>query len=232
MAVLGWVKIDLAELKPVGAYPPDSDLLPLLGEPYLDDVTAKHTDMAKFLVRQAKGSDVLLSYVLTAQLSMAKLVVYTSNQGKYYPGAFINIPITELQNGITSLEVRDLIGDGSDCIITKETFRDLADTYGVNMVVRRIVDGQFQTLWQAPLKYKNLSQYNAKLQILQPPEKNIGAPGTVTTGVVTYRPIGKGQTPVWNGKVDFFIIDREKPLYSLTIEKVCPWDGQEFAPIR
>ncbi len=232
LAELGWVKIDPAELKPVQSYPPDSDLVPLLGSPYLDDVVAQHTDMARFLVHQAQGTEMLLCYVLTSQLSMAKLVVFTTNQGKFYPGASVNIPMTELQNGITSLEIRDLVGDGSECVISNETFRDLADTFGSNLVIRRIVDGQFQTLWQAPIKYKNLSQYNATLQILQPPEKNIGAPGTVTTGVVTYRPSGKGQIPVWNGKVEFFIVNREKALDSVTIEKVCPWDGNEFTPLR
>jgi hypothetical protein len=232
LAELGWVKIDPAELKPVHSYPPDSDLVPLLGTPYLDDVTAQHTDMARFLVHQAQGPEVLLCYVLTAQLSMAKLVIFTSSEGKFYPGASLNISMTELQNGITSLEIRDLVGDGSECIISKETFRDLADTSGSNLLIRRIVDGQFQTLWQAPIKFKNLSQYNAKLQILQPPERNIGARGTVTTGVVTYRPSGKGQIPVWNGKVEFFIINREKALDSVTIEKACPWKGNEFTPLR
>jgi hypothetical protein len=232
LAELGWVKIDPAELKPQPSYPPDDDLTPLLGTPYLDDVTAKHTDMARFLVHQAQGPDLLLCYVLTAQLSMAKLVTFTPSAGKFSLGASLNIPMTEIANGITSLEIRDLVGDGNQCIISKETFRDLADTSGRNLVIRRIVDGQFQTVWQAPIKFKNLSQYNATLKILQPPEMNIGAPGTVTTGEVTYRPNGNGQIPVWKGKVEFFIINREKALDSVTIEKACPWDGNEFAPLK
>jgi hypothetical protein len=232
MAEVGWVKLDAAELKPQPSFPPDDDLTPLLGTPYLDDVTAKHTDMARFLVHQTQGPDVLLCYVLTAPLSMAKLVAFTSSGGKFSLGASLNIPITEMSNGITSLEIRDLVGDGSDCIVSKENFRDLADTSGSNLVIRRILNGQFQTVWQAPIKFKNFSQYNAKLQILQPPEKNIGAPGTVTTGDVTYRPSGNGQIPVWKGKVEFFVINREKALDSVTIEKACPWDGNEFAPLR
>jgi hypothetical protein len=231
-AELGWVKIDPAELKPQKAYPPDSDLVPLLGAPYLDDVVAQHTDMARFLLRQTQGPELLLCYVLTAQLSMAKLVIFTSSQGKFSPGDSLNIPMTELQSGMTSIEIRDLVGDENACIIGKENFRDLADTYGTNLIIRRIVDGNFQTLWQAPIKYKNLSQYNAKLQIFKPPEKNIGAPGTVTTGEVTYRPNGNGQMPVWKGKIEFFVINREKALDSVTIEKACPWDGNEFTPLR
>jgi len=55
LAETGWVKIDPAELKPQPSYPPDDVLTPLLGTPYLDDVTAKHTDMARFLVHQPRG---------------------------------------------------------------------------------------------------------------------------------------------------------------------------------
>ncbi len=124
------------------------------------------------------------------------------------------------------------MGDGNDCIITKEMFRNLTDTSGSNLVIRRVVGGQFKTVLQAPLKFKNLSQYNAKMQILQPPVKNIGAPGTVTTADVTYTPTGKGETPVWKGKIEFFVINREKALDSVTIEKTCPWDGNVFASIQ
>lgn len=232
MAELGWVKLDPAELKPPHAYPPDDDLVPLLGAPYLDDVVTKHTDMARFLVPQHQGQELLLGYALTGQLSMGKLAIFAPNEGKFSLAASVNIPVTELASGISSLEIRDLVGDGNQCVITKESFRDTLDTTGTNLVIRRIVDGQFQNVWQAPIKYKNLSQYNAKLEILQPPEKNIGAPGTVTTGAVTYRPSGSGQVLVWNGKVEFFVVNREKALCSVTIEKTCPWDGSEFAPLQ
>ena len=231
-AELGWVKIDPSELKPPDAYPPDDDLVPHLGGPYLDDVVTKHTDMARFLVHQPDGADVLLCYVFTGPLSMAKLVAFTSNQGKYTPGASMNVPMMELEGGLSSLEIRDLVGDGNDCIIANEYFHELASTLGSNLVIRRIEQGKFQTVWQVPIRYKNLSQYNAELKILQPPVKNIGTPGTVTTGEVTYRPNGKGATPVWKGKVEFFIINREKALDSVTIEKECPWDGREFAPLK
>ncbi len=231
-AELGWVKIDLAELKPPDAYPPDDDLVPHLGGPYLDDVVAKHTDMARFLLHQPEGPDVLLCYVFTGSLSMAKLVAFTSNQGKYTPGASMNIPMMELEGGLSSIEIRDLVGDGNECIIGKEYFRELASTLGSNLVIRRIVDGKFETVWKAPVRYKNLSQYNAEMKILKPPETNIGAPGTVTTGEVTYRPSGKGATPVWKGKVEFFVINHEKALDTVAIEKACPWDGNEFAPLK
>ncbi len=229
---LGWVEINSSDLKGPESYPLDSDLLRPLGAPYLDDFTAEHTIIARFLVRQAQGPPALLCYVVTMPLSIAKLIIFTPSQGKYLPGAALNIPVSELNAGITSLEVRDLMGDGSDCVITKEPFREQAQTYGASLRIRKIAGGQFQVVWQAPIEFQNLSQYSPKMQILQPPERNIGAPGTVTTGEVTFRPSGKGQEPVWKGKVEFFVFGRDRAVDAVYIEKACPWDGQEFAPLR
>jgi len=229
---LGWVEVKPGDLKPPESYPLDSELLRLLGAPYLDDFTAAHTDIARFLVRQAQGPTALLCYVYTAPLSAAKLVIFTASQGKYLPGAALNFPLSELKAGITSLEIRDLVGDGSSSVITKEPFREQAQTSGANLRIRTIADGQFQLLWQAPIEFQNLSQYSPKMQILQPPEQNIGAPGTVTTGEVTFRAGGKGQEPVWKGKVEFLVFGREKAVDSVSIEKACPWDGKEFKPLR
>lgn len=228
----GWVPIKPPDMKPADAYPLDSALLKLLGAPYLDDFTAAHTDIARYLVRQPQGPPVLLCYVLTAPLSMAKLVIFNFQQGKYSPAGTLNILVGEMQPGMSALEVRDLVGDGSDCVISKEPFREQAETYGTDVVIRKIADGDFHVLWKAPTDYHNLSEYSPKMQILQPPEKNIGAPGTVTKGEVTYRAQGSGQEPVWKGKVDFFVLGREKPLDTVNLEKACPWDGKEFAPLK
>lgn len=231
-AELGWVEMKPGEMKPAQSYPPDADLLPLLGPPYLDDFTANHTDIARFLVRQSQGPPFLLCYVLTAPLSMAKLVIFSSHDGRLSPTTELNVPISEMEAGITSIKLRDLLGDGSDCVITREHFRQQAETSGTTLRIRRIVEGKFQDLWQAPINFQNLSQYNPQTQILQPPEHNIGAPGTITTGDVTFRASGTGQEPVWKGKVEFFVIGREKPVDSLNIEKACPWNGRAFAPLR
>jgi len=229
---LGWVEINPAEMKPPGDYPLDSELLRMLGAPYLDDFTADHTDIARFLVKQPQGPPALLCYVFTAPLSMAKLVIFTPRQGKFIPATELNIPMAEMQSGITSVMVKDLVGDGSACVITKEPFREQAQTYGTILRIRKINNGKFQDLWQAPIEFQNLSQYSSKMQILQPPEMNIGTPGTVTTGEVTFRPIGKGQEPVWKGKVEFYVFGRDKAVDSVNIEKACPWDGRGFAPLR
>jgi hypothetical protein len=228
----GWVTITPGELKPAEAFPLDADLLDLVGGPYLDDVIANRTEVLRLLVHQPQHPDLLVCYLLAPQLMTAKLVVFVRNHDKFAVAGSVEIPMAESLNGITSIETRDLLGDGNDCIISKEKFRNLLDTAGTNMVIRRIAAGQLQTVWQVPVKFKNLSQYNSEIRILQPPESNIGAPGTVTTGDVTYKPEGKGQTPVWKGKVEFFIINHEKALDSVSIEKSCPWDGNKFAPLR
>jgi len=59
-----------------------------------------------------------------------------------------------------------------------------------------------------------------------------GAPGTMTTGEVTFRPVGKGQEPAWKGKVDFFVFGRDNAVASVKIEKTCPGDGRGFTPLQ
>jgi hypothetical protein len=229
---LGWVEINPSEVKSADAYPPDSELKEALGGPYLEDFTAEHTDVARFLLKQAGAPPVLLCYVVTMPRSMAKLAVFTVSEGKYSPASVSEIPLTDMQAGITSFEVRDLVGDGSDCVITREPFREQADTYGTNLRIRRVVHSRLQVMWQAPVEYRNLSQYAPKLQIVQPPEMNIGTPGTVTTGDVSFRPKGHSQEVVWKGKVEFFVFGRDRAVNSVNLEKACPWDGDKFLPLR
>ena len=91
---LGWVEINSSELKPPESYPMDSELLRLLGAPYLEDFAAEHTDIARFVARQAQGPPALLCYVVTMPLSIAKLVIFTPIQGKSLPGGVLNVPIS------------------------------------------------------------------------------------------------------------------------------------------
>jgi hypothetical protein len=229
----GWLEeAGPADILPAENYPPDADLLRQLGAPYLDDFTAEHTKVARFLVRQDPRPPLLLCYVFADPLPTAKLVVFTPSQGKYLPGASLDFPISELKAGIISLEVRDLVGDGNEYLVSREPFRVGPETRGVNVVIRRITESTFLTVWQAPVEFRNLSEFKSKMQILQPPERNIGTPGTVTTGQVTFHPRGNGQEPIWKGKVEFFALGREAAVDSVSIEKACAWDGKEFAPLQ
>jgi hypothetical protein len=229
---LGWLKLGEVSILPPETYPADADLLRALGDPYLDDFAADHTSIARVLVHQGQAPAVLVCYVYTEPLAIAKLLVFTPNQGKYVPGPAVDFSINEMKSGITSLEVRDLFGNKNECLIAREPFRAELQNQGANLIIRRVEGNKLVTVWQAPVELRNLSQYNAKVQILQPPESNIGKPGTVTTGDVTFRPQGKGEEPVWKGKVEFFVVGRDKALDSVAIEKACPWDGKEFAPLR
>jgi hypothetical protein len=229
---VGWVESDQVAVLPPDSYPLDTDLLAKVGEPYVDDFTAEHTNVARFLVRQGQGAPLLLCYIFARPLPTAKLVAFTASQGRFLPSASLDFPISEIHAGIISLEIRDLLGDANECLITREPFREGPETHGLNLIVRRIEGDKFRIVWQAPVEFHNLSEFKSKVQILQPPEKNIGAPGTTTTGDVTFRQRGNQQEPVWKGKVEFFLFGREKAVDSVTVEKVCPWDGKEFAPLR
>ncbi len=229
---VGWVEVAQTDVLPLDSYPTDSDLLRQLGEPYLDDFTAAHTHLARFLLRQGPNPPILLCYVYANPLPVAKLVAFTPSQGKFLLSASLDYSISNFKAGIILMDIRDLLGDGEECLITHEPFQEGPDSTGTNVVIRRIEGNKFQTLWQAPMGYRNFSVFTSKIQILQPPEKNIGAPGTVTAGDVTFRPQGKGQAPVWKGKVEFFAFGREKPVDSVSIEKMCPWDGKQFTPLR
>ena len=61
-----------------------------------------------------------------------------------------------MKPGILSGEVRDLLGDGIECLITHEPFREGPATLGVNIVIRRLEGGNFSSLWAAPIESRNL----------------------------------------------------------------------------
>ena len=69
-------------------------------------------------------------------------------------------------------------------------------------------------------------------RVLQPPEANIGMPGTVTKGELEFRTRGRLTDLVWKGKVEFHVLGREEPVESVSIEKTCAWDGTKFAPLQ
>jgi hypothetical protein len=136
-----------------------------------------------------------------------------------------------MQAAITDLEIRDLVGDGNECLITREPFSFGPRNEGVNLVIRRIVAGAFQTLWRAPVEFRNLASFAPKMRMLAPPEKNIGAPGTVTKGDVDFRPRGRTTDLVWKGKVEFYVVGREQPVETVDLEKTCAWDGTKFTAL-
>jgi hypothetical protein len=137
-----------------------------------------------------------------------------------------------MKPGIVSCEVRDLLGDGIECLITHEPFRQGPEVLGANMVIRRLEGANFRTLWSAPLESRNLEIFPSQPQILQPLEKNVGAPGTVTKAEVEFQLRGNIYIPVWKATVEFFAAGQDKPIDSVKVTKACAWNGSEFEPLR
>jgi hypothetical protein len=229
---MGWIDSGRVESLPLSQFPKDAELLKLLGGPYLDDFAAAHTSIARYLLGQARGDPLLLCFVGSPISPMARLQLFTRGQGGLALGPYLEVPFADTLSSIHQVEVRDLLGNGNECLITREVFAAGPENRGVNLVIRSISAESFKILWKAPVEFRSLGTYPPKLHTLSPPEKNIGAPGTVTTGDVEFRPRGKVSEPVWKGKIEFYAVGREEPVQAVTVEKVCAWDGSRFAPLE
>lgn len=229
--VTGWVEASRIETLPPDRFPPDSDLLDAMGGKYLEDFTARHARLARYLVRRRGQEPALVCYVGSAFLPETRLQVFNHSDGKFTAGSYLEFPFSQLQTGVAQIQFRDLLGDGEDLFITHEPFSNTMETKGVKMVIRRLEDGKFKVLWEAPLELSNRTSYAPRQETLDPPEKNIGQPGTVTKATVDFRTAGHGSEPVWKGKISFYVVGREKPVQTLNVEKACPWNGKVFAPL-
>jgi hypothetical protein len=230
--VTGWAESSRFQKIPVDRYPDDAELEKLMGGEFLEDLQTKYTKLARFLVRVGGQEPALVCYLGSIFLPSTRLQVFESSQGKWTVGPHMEFTSSQTQTGVTEIEVRDLIGDGNECLLMHEPFAKPLGASGINLVIRRIAANGFTTLWQAPLELRNLASYPPKINTLDPPAKNIGAPGTVTKGAVEYKSNGRISEPVWKGKVGFYIPGREEPVNKVNVEKVCPWNGSEFAPLN
>ena len=224
----GWAESALGTSVPIEQYPKDTDLLTTLGGAYLDDFTAANTAIARFVVRRGADEPALVCFLGSPIMSSSRLQVFSRIQGKMTPGPHIELPFSEIQSGITKLEVRDLVGDGNECILTHEPFTQGPENSGLLMVIRRFERDELKVLWKGPLEWRNLANYPPKIGPRQPPEVNIGTPGTVTKGEVEFRARGRQTDIFWKGKVEFRAIGREAPVETLNIEKTITWDGTKF----
>lgn len=231
-AQMGWVEFGQIEILPLDQIPSDATLLKQLDGVYLDDFTASRTQIARFLVRAGGRDPALVCFLGSPVLPQSRLQVFRRSKEGFVPGPYLEFPFSDMKAGITALEVRDLLGSGNECLVTHEPFHSGPEDRGVNLVIRHIEDGALKILWQAPLEHRNLASFPPRLRVLAPPEKNIGLAGTVTTGSVDFRPSGKVHEPVWRGKIEFFAVGREEPVETVTVEKVCAWDGEKFKPLR
>jgi hypothetical protein len=231
-AVDGWADSSKAEILPIDRFPSDAEVLRQLNIEPPAGFAAPSVAVARWLVKQGDSGMALVCFVALFGLPDSRLVAFLPLGGKYVRGPWLEFPFFDLKPGILSGEVRDLLGDGVECLITHEPFRQGPATLGVNIVIRRLEHGSFSSLWRAPLESQNLGFFPRQAQILQPLEKNVGAPGTVTKGEVEFEPRGKIQIPVWKATVEFFAVGQDKPLDSVKVTKACAWNGSEFEPVR
>jgi len=229
---MGWIDSSHVESLPPSQFPQDDELLKLIGGPYLDDFAAAHTSMARYLVGREGGDPLLVCFLGSPIFPTARLQVFARPQSGLILGPYLEVPFADMQSGIHHIEVRNLFSDGSGYLITHEVFSAGPENRGVNLVIRAISLEGFKVLWKAPVEIRNLGFFAPKIQVLSPPEKNIGAPGTVTKGDVEFRLHGKVSEPVWKGRVEFYAAGREEPVQTVTVEKVCAWHGSKFAPLE
>jgi hypothetical protein len=229
---LGWVDASQIELLPADRFPSDADLLTALDGAYLDDFTAANTALARFVARRSGQEPLLVCLLGSPILPHSRFQVFLQQQGKLLPGPFREFAFADMQAGIIRMELRDLLGDGNDLVITREPFSLGLENEGVHLVIQRIEDDGLKTFWKAPLEFRNLASFPPQLKTLEPPERNIGRPGTVTRGPVEFRVRGRLSEPFWKGKVEFYAFGREKPVETLEIEKLCAWDGTGFTPLQ
>jgi hypothetical protein len=231
-AATGWAESSRLESLPLNQYPTDTEIENLLGGPYLEDVNAKYTQVARYLVNIGHQQPALACYIGSLFIPQTRLQFFERTGVKWTAGPHLEFMPSQAKTGVTDIEIRDLVGDGNECLITHEPFDQTFGARGENLVIRRLEGGEFRTLWQAPVQVRNFSSFPAKINVLNPPERNIGAPGTIATGTVDYKASGKVSEPVWKGKVEFYVPGREAPVNTIQVEKVCKWNGDEFVPLN
>ena len=231
-AATGWAESSRLKSRPLMEYPTDADLEAILGGPYLEDVNARYTQIARYLVRIGRDQPALACYIGSLFIPQTRLQFFERAGGKWTAGPHLEFMPSQAKTGVTDIEIRDLLGDGNECLITHEPFDKTFGARGENLVIRRLEAEQFRKLWEAPLQVRNFSAFPSKINVLEPPEKNIGAPGTIATGTVDYETNGKVSEPVWKGKVEFYVPGREAPVKTIQVEKICKWNGSEFGPLN
>lgn len=231
-AKTGWIKAESVQTFPAEGFPTDAALLSMLGGAYLNESAARTATVARFLMNPQATPVEMVCFIYSPYLPTVLLQDFHVRGGKSEIGPSLSFAASELDTSITSVEFKDLRGDGSICLITKEVASKGAPVGGINLVIRTLGQNSWETLWTAPLELRNLGAFPPKIQVLSPPEKNIGVPGTATRGEVTFQPEGREFIPVWKGKVEFYIPGNDHPTQTVEVQKTCTWQDGRLTPFR
>ncbi|MBI4167151.1 MAG: hypothetical protein HY508_15605 [Acidobacteria bacterium] len=228
----GWVDPAEVEVADATEYPHDDKILALSGSPFLEDFAEENTAVARFILHTKDAGPVLVCYLGTEVLPQTRLQVFYKANGRFKAGQSMDFPFSEMKSPLTSLEVRDLAGDGDEFLVTREPYHVGPQSFGVNMVIRRIEGISFKTIWKTPIAAHNFDSYPPRLDIVDPVVANIGRPGTDTKGEVEFRARGSLTDIVWKGEVNFHALGRDKPLETIHLERTWSWDGTQFKANR
>ena len=228
--VSGWVKSSEVEIKAANEFPVDDKVLVASGRPFVEDFAAENTAIARFLVGSREAGPVMVCYLGTEVLSHTRMQVFYQSKGRLKAGPSIDLPFAEMKSPITRIEARDLVGGGDECLITHEPYSAGPQNSGIRLVVRRLEANNFKVVAKIPISAHNFASFPPRLEILEPDEANIGRPGTDTKGEIEFVARDSRTIIVWKGEINFHALGRERPLETLTVEKLWSWDGQQFSP--
>jgi|SRR5437762_10896498 len=229
---LGWAESSQLKFFPTDRFPANADLFLRAGAPFTDDAVAADTVITRLLLQQPSGPPLLVCLFDSPGIPNVRLQIFTADADHYAPGPYLEFPNAQIHSPVGGLEVKDAVGDGNECLISHEAFSQGEQNQGVRLVVRRFEAGALKTLWSAPLEYTNLASYEPQSHKLTPPEKNVGAPGTVTKASVDFAANSGKPEIIWKATIEFHILGHEKPVDALTVVKHCAWTGAGFEPIQ
>ncbi len=230
--VRGWVAEENTKLWPVEAMPLAEALLVHFGRPFLEDRIAQTTHVARYVWSSEGAGRNLIAVAASPRLPSPVAKIF-KKQGSGWALALPQFPSPNFSDdggiGLRFLEVRDLAGDGRECVITQEPFRRIPGIEGVRLVVRRLGNGGLRSVWEVPREVSNCGSFPAEVQIKRPLALNIGAPGTAVNGEITFVEIPQGGMLLeWEGEIEFYLVGREAPVETVRLKKVFRWDGESF----
>ncbi len=225
----GWVNAGEVEGMEATLFPDDDKVLALSGSPFVEDFAAENTAISRLLVQTKDAGQVLICYMGTEVLPQTRLQLFSKSGTRFKAGPSLDFPFSEMKSPVAGLEARDLAGDGNEFLITREPYASGPQSFGMNLLIRKIEQGNLKVVGKIPVSAHNFDSYPPRLDIAEPDEANIGRPGTDTKGEIEFRTHGALTDIAWKGEIKFYALGREKPLETISVERVWSWNGVQFS---